>query len=483
MANTISVNDKSQAYYATDANKNPTGLVNPQTGGTMNLTAASLVSSYDAMQQENQLRGNYLEPRAGLTAADTPTLSASTTIPSSDPTDPASQRISLFGTDLSGVSSLSKEQMDLGKRWIRGFSSGAYGTGFGNGYRLSSTMRNLGSAGNQGTRPSDNYGFDANNWYSEVILDGDVLYFRTVSGLRFSLFVNDNFISTTATLGTGVSYSAVNQTFETTLGGGNWVKVKFSTVERRKIRIGLGGASALGDFFTRGAGTIIPAYQNPVEWIHFGDSFSQGTGATSGRTALTEYMAYEFGRDINFINTSQGASSFAGTDQNFPNETQVNGQKGSFYLNYYSNWKFNNPKIITCLVGHNDTLISQTLVSSRVATMFTDIRNDFPDAIIVVFTSNSSLSLIASGNDVLTENTIINTIKSLGLGIYTIPMQTNPYGSFLRGTGKVGTPTGVGNSDIYVNSDGTHPSPAGHKATGLWMAERLYEILKNNMLY
>jgi hypothetical protein len=36
--------------------------------------------------------------------------------------------------------------------------------------------------------------------------------------------------------------------------------------------------------------------------------------------------------------------------------------------------------------------------------------------------------------------------------------------SFWTGTGKVGSPSGFGNSDLFVGADGTHPSPAGHVA-------------------
>lgn len=42
---------------------------------------------------------------------------------------------------------------------------------------------------------------------------------------------------------------------------------------------------------------------------------------------------------------------------------------------------------------------------------------------------------------------------------------------YLRGTGKVGTTTGVGNADLLVSSDGIHPSPAGHLALGLLLGE------------
>jgi len=54
--------------------------------------------------------------------------------------------------------------------------------------------------------------------------------------------------------------------------------------------------------------------------------------------------------------------------------------------------------------------------------------------------------------------------------------------SLWTGTGKVGTPTGTGNSDLYVSSspDGTHPSDAGHAAIGLALATAISAKLKDN---
>jgi lysophospholipase L1-like esterase len=42
--------------------------------------------------------------------------------------------------------------------------------------------------------------------------------------------------------------------------------------------------------------------------------------------------------------------------------------------------------------------------------------------------------------------------------------------SFLTGVGRVGAPVGWGNCDVYVATDGVHPTDAGHLARGKWMA-------------
>lgn len=37
---------------------------------------------------------------------------------------------------------------------------------------------------------------------------------------------------------------------------------------------------------------------------------------------------------------------------------------------------------------------------------------------------------------------------------------------YMTGNGRSGTPTGSGNSDLFRNTDGTHPTQAGHEHIG-----------------
>ena len=46
-------------------------------------------------------------------------------------------------------------------------------------------------------------------------------------------------------------------------------------------------------------------------------------------------------------------------------------------------------------------------------------------------------------------------------------------GAWQTGTGNAGAPTGVGNGDIYVGPDGTHPTPLGHEYLGRMLASNL----------
>jgi lysophospholipase L1-like esterase len=50
--------------------------------------------------------------------------------------------------------------------------------------------------------------------------------------------------------------------------------------------------------------------------------------------------------------------------------------------------------------------------------------------------------------------------------------------SFWVGTGRVGNTTGFGNGDVYVSSDGTHPTDAGHAAIGYEVARQVANLLR-----
>jgi hypothetical protein len=44
---------------------------------------------------------------------------------------------------------------------------------------------------------------------------------------------------------------------------------------------------------------------------------------------------------------------------------------------------------------------------------------------------------------------------------YFVPIVTDPNGSWITGTGNVSNPVGNGNADLYISSDGVHPTSAG----------------------
>jgi len=519
-------------------------------GAGKTAVAAALVSAYESQQLENTQLGQYLESRGALAANDTPVITAQTTSPVNDATDPAPRISYLCGEAV--TTTLTKAQKIAAKRWVRGHSVGAYCFGYAKAIRFSNSMAQYGVGGNQNLSPEDNWGYNANPICTEVSLDGDVLYWPSVPGNICTFLIGNKLLDDAGAASTNITYTASSHSYSAggaTSPGSCWIKLKFPTSAKRTIRIVTYAAGSLGDFYTRPTDTLLPASLTPIEWVHFGDSFSE-----VGPWGLSDFMASQFGRNVNFINVAQGGTAFNGG--NDVGGTVV-GTKANFRQQMQGHWRYCSPQIVTGLVGKNDDSQNQAQVLASATTMLGELKALFPNAIIVIFTANSGPYAITYANDLAVEATLLNAI-SLTSGIFAIPMQTGPTGPFLRGNGvawapaagpltlaaninnaSAGTlstawtkptglytvtfsvstatvasgkdirrctltngstamtglsssittssttcPDGRGNTDAYSGvsatetTDPLHPTVAGHKATGLWMAARLYEVLR-----
>ncbi len=62
---------------------------------------------------------------------------------------------------------------------------------------------------------------------------------------------------------------------------------------------------------------------------------------------------------------------------------------------------------------------------------------------------------------------------------YWVPISTDPGGAWFAGTGRVSATNGSGNTDLYVGSDGIHPSQAGHDFYARQWARAITAIIPN----
>lgn len=105
--------------------------------------------------------------------------------------------------------------------------------------------------------------------------------------------------------------------------------------------------------------------------------------------------------------------------------------------------------------------------------------------------SNHGTYLIGSG--ATAEIIQIKTFSQTGAGQYTCTMDSSLQyahnageavvqvgGSYLTGTGRVGTVTGYGNSDLNVSSDNTHPTDPGHLDLGQTLQSMAMVVLAPN---
>jgi lysophospholipase L1-like esterase len=206
---------------------------------------------------------------------------------------------------------------------------------------------------------------------------------------------------------------------------------------------------------------------------------AKGVGiSNSYSNGLVNYLVNAFGGigTINLVNVAKGSTGYvAGKNVG---EALANGSIPRFALQLETHAKYQKADIITVFGGVNDSTSSSEVMTSAVSDFVSRLKAYFPNSLIVFFGSNSAPYLFTNSYDIVMENAIAAAVANIE-NILFIPVQTRKVGRFLTGTGKTTAPTGDGNSDLYVSSDGTHPSNVGHKQTGLFLANELFNNLLN----
>ena len=442
----------------------------PSTSGAVFVSAkAALIAAYVSQQARDVQNGPMLLARTGLpVAGDIPTITASATTPDAD-TDPATQLIYPFG-NIGNIDPIPQAVLEK-KHWYRGHSVGLRARQPNSDFmRLAETCNTYGANGSQDQDPLLGYGIDAATVVLDFVIDGDVFFMRTQGGIgcTFSLFVNGSRV--TAAPGSGITQLGTDRYHPTA----KYVKLKWGSVGRRRVQMVFTSTQCASVFYTRAVSTILPTNTSPLSWRHFGDSFSQYTGASQRELSLVAWLHAAFGLGFDFVNVAQGETSFA--DGNLPGVAPAAATKPSIRNQYVLHAGKGRIDIATYLIGHNDSSEDYALASSELVALLRQVAADHPGVIQCVFTTNASPAIIANGTAVLIEEVFIESASAVP-GVLIVPLQTAHAGPFLRGTGKVGATTGVGNSDIYTGPDGTHPPDAGHRAYGQHMAAQFYAAL------
>lgn len=436
--------------------------------------------SYESFIELSQGPRNTIKS-AFPSASDTPTITGSNTPPPSD-ADAASQKIMPFGVDTD--TELNIHQKELGSQWISGWNKNLRARiVYGISARLAGFLTKVGEEGNQGSDQNidlgTTWGISSGVMQLDVILDGDVMFFRTSGrfGASFEVHVNEAIVPTTA-VGAGISVSANGRTIY--MDNDGYVKIKFQSKARRRITIFIDGIHVPVSLFTRTIDSITPVIK-PVTWLHFGDSFSQSTisdqSASTITQGMTQWLNLLAGRQCNFIDVALGGTSLADPGQILPS-TQApytTGKSPSIRKMLLTATNGLDAGVITALLGHNDApFYSTPLFESELRAFISDCRRMHPNAVIVIFGSNASPAIITNGTASLTETKIRDICRDEGC--IFIPLQ-NVTPPFLRGTGKQGSENGTGNSDRYTGPDGIHPTIDGHRAYGEILARKLISKL------
>lgn len=480
----LGVKDEESSGIALTAKYDPITGTTPLDDASLSALADSgftvvggqLARMYETVQDQILANGGvgFLEPRT-LLASETPTITFSTTAPASDATDPATQAIILYGGAAIGNVTqdlTAAEKAQLGK-WTAGWNRGLRAYWIGTGQYVcsgfpSGLVGNSGN-GNQGNNLSPQYPINNSVTYGDFVLYGDVFYMRTrYTGVKYAVWVNDKLVTTTT--GGGITSSVGGTMFTPDVNHG-YIKIKFSSVGRRNIRIAHSAAGGLSDVYTRAIHSIYPRYQDRFGWFHIGDSFGDTVAGVSGTDSPLfgsgQQMAAMFGPQIDFIDGHLGGSGFGTGTPTFVQRLDMDIAVCQPV------------KVVTILAGQNDTAAQ---ITANAPTVFAGLKAKFPGAPIFVFLSFAPNSYAQAQ----AKQDAIRAAASQFSGVYVI----DTYGAgatggdWLKGTGNTSTTNGSGNSDIFLSSDNVHPSTEGHK--NLWgrrMAQEIYTICSSGRVF
>jgi lysophospholipase L1-like esterase len=218
--------------------------------------------------------------------------------------------------------------------------------------------------------------------------------------------------------------------------------------------------------------------------VIIGDSYAAGSGVTTSLNGMYYDIGPHIGSEDVWLD-AQGGSGYG--VHSTTNGTDVPAGGPNRYLDritkVISAQTWDLAQIAPDLVvvhggGANDKYKGRTdaQVIADVTAMFIKLRAKLPDARLVFVEGFAPpLAGFAANNpNYIAIRTAVQTALA-GVGVYYIDVATTS--PWIAGTGRIGATTGIGNSDVYIGNDYTHPVDAGHLYLRRRIAEKLRRIL------
>ena len=137
---------------------------------------------------------------------------------------------------------------------------------------------------------------------------------------------------------------------------------------------------------------------------------------------------------------------------------------------------YTNPNIVCVCMGHNDTGYSSGALQTEVGLFLTTFRQNMPSTPLIVFG-------VFNGNVSLSACQTVETAVSTAFSAWSdnnsvfIPVSNDANGAWFTGSGQMNSPTGTGNCDDYIFTDGIHPNITGHYFLGARVADAITRVL------
>jgi lysophospholipase L1-like esterase len=279
------------------------------------------------------------------------------------------------------------------------------------------------------------------------------------SALPYRFLVDNRYVDLAGTVSTAASPTSTDE----------YVSLDFSSAGGRALReIGVeaqGDNSAWGVYVGATETVREPAAADDLVSCLLGDSYVHGTGTTALGDGFGAVMADWLGIRAHSNSGSGGTgwvSNAGGGVYTFDQRIE----NGDLEL-------AGMPGLIVLMGSYNDrNQLAETITAHALAGLVA-ARARYPDALIAVLgvfpaSSGPSAAIIAA------ENAVAAAVTQFG-DAWTrfIPISTRASGNLITGTGRSGTASGAGNSDLYTGIDQVHPTPAGHAFIGRFVAQAI----------
>lgn len=375
-----------------------------------------------------------------------------------------------------------------------------------------------------------NYGggtLNSNVYMASILHDGSAIEF-SVKGLTGAILckVDDEFITLTA-------LSVPND------GGLYYYYIPFGSVKKRRIDF-ICYNSPFGGVYTAATDSVEPAPLRGPRCIIVGDSFTEGTGSSNvdswpnifaeamgwddvwpSGVGATGYLATNgakvkfrdrFATDVALADPDMVMFAGGINDYSGFSTAALQAEAAALFALARAScpdavlvalapfWRGGASTMPLLLLAAKDAI--QTEIE-RVGGIFLDPLelplplNYVPQTTTLSANINAAVTSLTVANPPVLRGTYefangerYRVKATAGTGPYTVTTDTAIIGAhtsgeaitqvgdcFWTGSGKVGATTGFGNCDLYVGSDGTHPSAAGHIALGQVVASLLIDEL------
>jgi len=245
-------------------------------------------------------------------------------------------------------------------------------------------------------------------------------------------------------------------------GGSYRIPLTFADARSRVITVDWDSNSALIVGFDTpiGSGIAYPASGKKGPRVLFvGDSFTEGTGA-SGAPNYVTWASWHMGWE-DVWRCGSGSTGYV-----------EDGTRQSLVDRYANDIITQAPDICVIAMGINDRTAynsSPSSVTTAATTVWDAVIAARPQTQLIIVGPWSNRGGIYVDSVLVAMDTALAALASARGLRYISPIQEG----WITGNGKVGATTGNGNADIYISTDGTHPSNAGHEYLGWRLAGHL----------